>query len=366
MNPVHFIKTDVNDIIGKKFGKLTVISYAGNKFINNHIHHYYNCHCDCSNDCVIERTDLLRGHVTSCHHCAEYDIIGKKFGKLTILSYAYKKGHSYYNCKCDCGNPNIIVVERSHLLDGHTQSCDNCTKYDIIGKIFGKLTVIRYLYHKYNEAVYECRCSCGNIVIRNRENLISNSFSCCYDCFKKYQSNNQIKHGMSRTKFYNIWNRLKDRCTYKNSPSYSNYGGRGITYDPRWNQFENFRDDMYESYIEACNIYGEENISIDRIDVNGNYCKDNCRFVDNKIQANNKRNNRIVTINDEDMTLSQAVDKYSNLSYHQVQKRLNSQNWNLKDALIKPIGNKEIGKRKTHCPVSFIDNNFISNEKGGI
>lgn len=91
---------------------------------------------------------------------------------------------------------------------------------------------------------------------------------------------------------------------------YNNYGGRGITYQESWKKFENFRDDMYESYLKHCEEYGEKDTTLDRIDVNGNYCKENCRWATRKIQANNTRKNHYITINGEVKTLTQWVEFY--------------------------------------------------------
>ncbi len=94
----------------------------------------------------------------------------------------------------------------------------------------------------------------------------------------------RVKHGMRYTKIYASWHGLKDRCNNKNGKDYFRYGQRGITYDPKWETFEGFYEDMGSSY--------SENLSLDRIDNNGNYCKENCRWTNNIVQSNNRRNTK--------------------------------------------------------------------------
>ena len=101
-----------------------------------------------------------------------------------------------------------------------------------------------------------------------------------------------IKHGMSNTKFHRTWRGINQRTSDKTFPKYKSYGGRGIKCE--WGSFTEFLDDMYESYAQASKKYGEKNISIERRDNNGNYCKENCIWIVNALQAKNRRNNHLV------------------------------------------------------------------------
>lgn len=124
-------------------------------------------------------------------------------------------------------------------------------------------------------------CDCGNIVNKQLSVVLIGSTTSC-NCWQKEERYIKNKtHGESGTAFYNVWNRLKIRCDDPESPDYKNYGARGISYDPLWKLFENFKKDMQDSYREG--------LIIDRIDVNANYSKDNCRWVEFSMSSYNTR-----------------------------------------------------------------------------
>ena len=99
-------------------------------------------------------------------------------------------------------------------------------------------------------------------------------------------------HGMTNTKFYKIWTGMRKRCFKAYDKSYKNYGGRGITVCEHWLNFENFKDDMYESYLNHCEKYGEKETTIERKNINGNYEPINCIWITTKEQHSNTRKNR--------------------------------------------------------------------------
>ena len=102
-----------------------------------------------------------------------------------------------------------------------------------------------------------------------------------------------LKHGMDGTKFYRKWDAMKQRCLSPNHPSFKNYGGRGITVCDRWLKFENFRDDMNESYLKHVQEFGTKNTTIERRNNNLGYSKDNCKWATQKENNGNKRSNRL-------------------------------------------------------------------------
>lgn len=145
---------------------------------------------------------------------------------------------------------------------------------DLTNRKFGKLTaLVRVENNKHGKAMWRCLCDCGNYSVVNTADLTRNKITSC-GC-------NRVRHGMSKTRFHNIWLSMRDRCNNLNGDFYYCYGGRGITYDKSWDVFENFYMDMYSSY--------EEDLSIERIDVNKGYSKENCKWIPLKLQARNTR-----------------------------------------------------------------------------
>ena len=108
-----------------------------------------------------------------------------------------------------------------------------------------------------------------------------------------------------RTRFNSIWGNMKNRCNNEVDPNYHRYGDRGITVCDKWATFDGFVDDMYLSYIDAVRRYGENEVSIDRIDNDLGYSYENCRWATKKTQANNRRSNRLIEFNGEVKTLAQ-------------------------------------------------------------
>lgn len=100
-------------------------------------------------------------------------------------------------------------------------------------------------------------------------------------------------NGWTETRFYNTWSNMKQRCNNSNNNLYPNYGARGIKVCEGWKVYETFEDDMYDEYAYHIEVYGEDNTQLDRIDNNGNYCKENCRWVTRKENCQNRRNENI-------------------------------------------------------------------------
>jgi hypothetical protein len=214
---------------------------------------------------------------------------------------------------------------------------------NIAGNKYGKLTAISYQGNdKHGKAVWLCRCECGNEKFFVGCDLRSNKIASC-GCLQKelaseYCRKNKSKHKMCDTRIYSIWVHLKERCISKKSDNFKNYGGRGITICDKWLDFEGFYEDMGRSYEEHIKIFGENNTSIDRIDNNKSYMKDNCKWSTLIEQSNNKRNNKHILYNGETMTLAEASRKFK-INYDALLKRL-KKGWSAEKALLTPIRKK--------------------------
>lgn len=150
----------------------------------------------------------------------------------------------------------------------------------------------------------------------------------------------KVKHGMEGTRLYKIWDSMKQRCLNPNNPQYNNYGGRGITIYAEWHDFPNFMKwALQNGYCE--------NLSIDRIDVNGNYHPGNCRWASQRTQNNNRRNNHLLTYNGRTHTIAEW-GKITGILPATIHHRVSRDGWSVEDALtVTPKkGNKIKRKRQ--------------------
>lgn len=193
-----------------------------------------------------------------------------------------------------------------------------------IGQRFGSLVVIDYFGKtKHYNKKYLCECDCGKKRIIFESNLLRGKSTSC-GCQRK----NNLTHGMANTPAYFAWKNIINRCDYPKADSYKYYGARGITYDPKWASFEGFWKDMGDSYIEGS--------TIDRIDNNGNYSKENCRWVDAKEQARNKRNNHLLTYKGKTKPLIVWAEELG-ISRQTLQSRLTQRGWSVEKSLSTPV-----------------------------
>ena len=176
-----------------------------------------------------------------------------------------------------CGKTKVIQIGNFERLKwGHRI---NCTRYkDYVGQTFGDMQILELIY-KSSYPWYRIKClKC------NREYVIESG---------KFLDRENQSHdficwiGKGSTRFKSIWSKMKHRCNNPADKNYKDYGGRGIGVE--WIDYPAFYQDMWESYKTLAEQIGEKNVSIERIDVNGNYCKENCKWIHIKEQAGNKR-----------------------------------------------------------------------------
>jgi len=199
------------------------------------------------------------------------DLTGQKFGRLTVLERVKNDnyGHVRWLCQCECNKRTL--VKGYNLKSGHTKSC---------GCLMRELKKEKFYIHGHN-----CR------------------------------------NNPSRT--YRTWDHMIQRCTNPNCWFYKHYGGRGIRVYKRWLKFENFLQDMGER---------PENMTLDRVDNNGDYCPENCQWSTQKRQCRNTRSNKLITINGITRCLSEWCEIYQK-PYNTVLCRIIRYKWTPEEAL---------------------------------
>ena len=212
---------------------------------------------------------------------------------------------------------------------------------DLSGKRFGRLIVISrsddYISPKgFKRTVWNCQCDCGNTRAVESTQLTSGHTKSCGCLRKELVSKSKTTHGKKNTKIYHVWQSMKCRCGNKNNKSYKDYGARGIKVCDEWleeNGFLNF-------YYWATNNGYSESLTIDRINVNGNYEPSNCRWVSRLVQSNNKRNNVLITHNGETHNISQW-EKMLNIKRGALRSRVSTYGMSPDEAISRSINYKK-------------------------
>lgn len=174
-------------------------------------------------------------------------------------------------------------------------------RLNLVGTRFGKLLVTGIAPSEKRHARWTCECDCGSTIIVETRMLRSNGKTCCgCDTNAKISRNSKnATHRMSKSPTYKSWNMMHSRCKNPNYTHYAYYGGRGIKVCDRWNSFEAFLEDMGERPAGA---------TLDRIDTDKDYCKENCRWASREEQVKNRRNNVWLEHNGEKRIASEWVD----------------------------------------------------------
>lgn len=152
----------------------------------------------------------------------------------------------------------------------------------------------------------------------------------------------KYRHGYYGTSFYVRWGAVKSRCSNRKHPAYHRYGGRGIKHP--WRMFEDFYNDMYDSYVEHVAVHGEKNTQLDRIDNNADYSKENCRWVTPQQNARNRNDNKWITFRGETKCLkewAEIIGGSKNLLHERFRK-----GWSVDRALTTPPQQQHYNRSK--------------------
>lgn len=272
---------------------------------------------------------------------------GQRFGKLCVMAEVGRQrdsGAVTWACRCDCGGARI--VSSTLLKRGKATHCGCVTSIiDMTGRRCGRFTVVSEGGRDKSMAVkWLCVCDCGTRTVVSGSALRNGRSTNC-GCVahrphggtsRKLKSTNSkravicLKHGMANAPEYRVWEAMKRRCANVNDSSYAYYGGRGIRVCAAWNKsFPEFFADMGRR---------PPKLTLDRIDNDGDYTPNNCRWATREEQCLNRRSNRWLTVDGERKTITQW-SRDLGASDDTVAMRMKN-GWSVEDAVSVPVGSK--------------------------
>ena len=202
---------------------------------------------------------------------------------------------------------------------------------DLTGRKYGRLTVLERSFTKSERVFWKCKCECGKYKNASGKDLKRGTVRSCGCLLREVTSERFRKHGGSESRLYYIWSSLKKRCENPYQDKHKkDYQGRGITVCDEWHSFEVFQE------WALANGYAD-NLTIDRIDNNKGYSPDNCRWTNNKTQANNKRSNVNISYNGKTQTIAQWAEQLG-MKHNTLRNRI--LNWTIEKALTTPVNGR--------------------------
>ncbi len=201
---------------------------------------------------------------------------------------------------------------------------------DITGQVFGRLTVLHMAVERgrHGNVLWACQCLCGTIIAVNSKYLRGGGTQSCGCRRREGVRARRLSHGMTKSAEYRVWLHMKRRCTNPKDSNYHNYGGRGISYGPRWEKFENFFKDMGPR--------PSPKHTLERADNSKGYGPDNCVWATIKEQARNRRTNVLLTYNDVTQPIAAWAEELG-IKYDLLHHRI-SKGWSIERAFTEPMG----------------------------
>lgn len=252
-----------------------------------------------------------------------------RFSRLLVLSYL---GNSKYECSCDCGN--LKDVGAYDLMKGKVKSCGCLSKekvLNIVGQRFEKLMVLEKVVKDNSiHSFFLCRCDCGEEKVIRGKDLTAGKVKSCGNHTVESIKKANTTHGDSKSRLYNIHKSMIARCYRKSDKRFDDYGGRGISVYDGWMGDGGYL--KFKSWAMS-NGYSDQ-LTIDRIDVDGNYEPNNCRWADWPTQRSNRRITLKVEIDGEEKSLSDWCRELD-LRYGSVWRRIHRYGYDPTEALTK-------------------------------
>jgi len=214
------------------------------------------------------------------------DITNCRFGALTPVEFV---GHGKWRCICDCGNTDY-VTRAVFLKRGDIKSCGcGIHRFGVLtGRRFGRLTVSEFV----GRSRWLCKCDCGKTKVVKASDLVRGDVQSC-GCYKIERTKQGSKtHGLSKNsgRLYSCWISMRDRCNNPNNAHYHRYGGRGIKICDEWSDYKKFYEWSHGNGFDPSKPWKE--CTLDRIDNDGDYCPENCRWTTQSIQILNQKHVR--------------------------------------------------------------------------
>lgn len=279
------------------------------------------CYCSCGNFTMPKTAEITANKIQSCGCLnseatakrSAYDLAGKIFGNLTVLrrtDQIISSRSIVWECRCNfCGN--ITYASSSELVRGDKFSCGcrnpkKILENKLVGNRFGKIVVKGVAQSIENKIYYRCICDCGKEFESAGSNIIRGRVQSCGCGAAKIASDRLKIHGLSGTRPYHIWFEMLERCNNPECAQYANYGKLGVKVCKEWHTFE-----VFYAWLQKSGY--RDDLSIDRLNTFSDYSPDNCAWRNRKEQANNQRRHWFNILS----SLSQSVLKKVVLSYHQ-------------------------------------------------